>query len=61
MMTVIEQTREEKIAMYMDTPKEKLAEMLFNCNEVLSKLEMQPYKGNINSASHITWSTSNAQ
>lgn len=29
MMQVIEQTREEKMAMYMKMPKRKIAEMLF--------------------------------
>lgn len=33
MIQVIQQTREEKIAMYMKLPKKKLAELLCNCNE----------------------------
>ena len=35
MMQIIEQSKEEKMAMYMKLPKKKLAEMLINCNEVL--------------------------
>ena len=36
MLQVIEQTRDEKIAMYMRCTKRELAEMLLNCNEALS-------------------------
>lgn len=35
MMQVIEQTREEKMAMYMKMPKRKIAEMLVECNRIL--------------------------
>jgi hypothetical protein len=38
MYMVIKQTRKEKIKMYMGTSKVKLAEMLYNCNEALSKM-----------------------
>ncbi len=38
MMQVIEQTRDERIAMYMKLRKAKLAEMLLNCNEALDSL-----------------------
>jgi len=37
MLQVIKQTREEKVKMYMKTPKKELAEMLVNCNEALDK------------------------
>lgn len=37
MMQVIQQTRDEKIAMYMKLNKRELAEMLVNCNELISK------------------------
>jgi hypothetical protein len=33
----VDQTRSEKVKMYMGMPKRKLAEMLINCNEILSK------------------------
>ncbi len=37
MMQVIEQTHDEKVAMYMKScTKEQLAEMLASCNEVLA-------------------------
>ena len=36
MLQIIEQTREEKIAMYMKLTKRELAEMLINCNDMLS-------------------------
>ena len=35
MMQVIEQTHDEKIAMYMKSTKAELAEMLVGCNEAL--------------------------
>ena len=37
-MHVVEQTRDEKIAMYLKLTKRELAEMLFNCNEALGLL-----------------------
>ena len=36
MLQVVEQTRDEKIAMYMKITKRELAEMLVNCNDVLA-------------------------
>ena len=38
MMHVIEQTRDEKIAMYMKLTKRELAEMLASTNEAISSL-----------------------
>lgn len=35
-MQVIEQTHEEKMAMYMKLPKKKLIEMLIQCNLLLA-------------------------
>ncbi len=35
MIHVIEQSREQKLAMYMKLTKRELAEMLFNVNQVL--------------------------
>lgn len=32
---VVEQSRKEKVAMYMKVPKVKLVEMLINCNDIL--------------------------
>jgi len=37
------QTRKQKIAMYMKCPKKELAEMLVNCNEVLKSLNNPTY------------------
>ena len=39
MLQVIEQTREEKIKMYMKIPKKALIEMLINCNEIIDELK----------------------
>ena len=36
MIFVVEQTREEKMAMYMKLTKRELVEMLFNANDMLS-------------------------
>ncbi len=51
MMQEIEQTRAEKIAMYMRLRKQELAEMLVNANEVLAsrllRLTAQPDIGSI--------------
>lgn len=38
MMHVVEQTRDEKIAMYMKCRKRELAEMLTNANETIAGL-----------------------
>lgn len=35
MYQVIKQTDEEKLAMYMKTPKKELAKMLLQCNKIL--------------------------
>ena len=37
MIQVIEQTDEEQMAMYMELSKEKLVEMLIECNKELSR------------------------
>jgi urease beta subunit len=37
MMQIVEQTHEEKLAMYMKLPKKQLAEMLIECNTLLDK------------------------
>ena len=39
MMQVIEQTRDENIAMYMKLTKREIAEMLVNANEAVSLLQ----------------------
>ena len=41
MMHIIEQTRDEKIAMYMKLTKRELSEMLINCNDALKMLPQQ--------------------
>ncbi len=38
MVQVIEQTREEKMAMYMAIEKDKLCEMLIECNRIIDML-----------------------
>ena len=38
MLCVVEQTRDERAAMYMKLRKAELAEMLINCNEALDRL-----------------------
>lgn len=38
MIQMIEQTRDEKIAMYMNLTKRELVEMVINCNELLTML-----------------------
>ena len=35
MVQVIDQTDQEKLAMYMKMPKKKIAEMLIQCNKIL--------------------------
>jgi hypothetical protein len=39
MMQIVEQTHEEKLAMYMKLPKKQLAEMLIYCNEFIERNE----------------------
>lgn len=36
MMQVVEQTHKEKMKIYMKLSKKQLAEMLINCNEIIS-------------------------
>jgi Zn finger protein HypA/HybF involved in hydrogenase expression len=45
MVQVIQQTRKQKIKMYMGLPKSKLAELLYNCNEVIEEMmaHQKPY------------------
>lgn len=38
MLQIVEQTKEEKMAMYMKLPKKQIAEMLINCNDVITAL-----------------------
>lgn len=38
MLQTVEQTKEEKIAMYMKLPKKQIAEMLINCNDIITAL-----------------------
>ena len=38
MLQIAEQTKEEKMAMYMKLPKKQIAEMLINCNDVITAL-----------------------
>jgi hypothetical protein len=47
MVQIIEQSRSEKLKMYMAMQKRKLAEMLINCNEILSKVETCRHMDNI--------------
>ena len=42
MIQVIQQTRDEKISLYMRTRKAKLAEMLANCNEIIEAMRSLP-------------------
>ncbi len=46
MLQVIEQTKEEKMAMYMKQPKNKLAEMLIQCNEIIQSRPLEIYSLN---------------
>lgn len=48
-MQVIQQTDEEKMAMYMKMPKKKLAEMLIQCNKVLDA----QYRGKVFSSNAV--------
>jgi len=41
MMYIVEQTKEEKIAMYMKCTKRELIEMVINCNMALSAISEQ--------------------
>jgi len=38
MYQTLEQTKEEKIAMYMKLPKKQIIEMLINCNDIITTL-----------------------
>lgn len=38
MYQIIEQTEEEKIAMYMKMPKKQIIKMLLNCNRLIDEL-----------------------
>ena len=38
MLQIVEQTKEEKMAMYMKLPKKQIAEMLINCNDIIASL-----------------------
>jgi len=40
-MQIIEQTHEEKVAMYMKCTKAELAEMLTNCNEIIAEIPVK--------------------
>ena len=44
-MVQVKQTRKQKIKMYMGLPKSKLAELLYNCNEVIEEMmaHQKPY------------------
>ncbi len=41
MLQIIEQTHEEKVAMYMKCTKSKLIEMLINCNEIIAEIPVK--------------------
>lgn len=38
MLQIVEQTKEEKMAMYMKLTKKQIAEMLINCNDIVTAL-----------------------
>ena len=38
MLQIVEQTKEEKMAMYMKLPKKQIAEMLISCNDIITAL-----------------------
>jgi hypothetical protein len=38
MLQIVEQTKEEKMAMYMKLPKKQIVEMLINCNDIITAL-----------------------
>lgn len=57
MMQVIEQTHEQKMKMYMKCTKQKLAEMLIECNRIL---DAQLQVKNISSNSLISGSVSSS-
>lgn len=44
MIQILDQTREEKIEMYMSLDKLKLAEMLVECNSHISKPAVKSYE-----------------
>ena len=52
MLTVIEQTREEKVAVYLKLTKRELAEMLVNANDAMAVLSALPPEP---SSSDPTW------
>ena len=41
MLQIVEQTKEEKMAMYMKLPKKQIAEMLINCNDIITALTQE--------------------
>ena len=56
MMQVIEQTRNEKLAMYMKLTRRELAEMLVNANDALQSLAMsQLCPVHVIPAGGVTW------
>jgi len=59
MFQIVEQTHEEKIAMYMKLTKAQLAEMLVNCNIALAAAYPSPLAGP--SLTKTTWSCNRAQ
>jgi hypothetical protein len=38
MLQIVEQTKEEKMTMYMKLSKKKIAEMLIDCNDIIAAL-----------------------
>ncbi len=38
MLQIVEQTKDEKMAMYMKLPKKQIVEMLINCNDIITAL-----------------------
>ena len=38
MLQIVEQTQEEKMAMYMKLPKKQIVEMLINCDDIITAL-----------------------
>ena len=41
MYKIIEQTRDEKLKLYMSRPKKELAEMLLNCNDLIDSIRRE--------------------
>lgn len=52
MIRIIEQSRKEKIAMYMKIQKIKLIEMLINCNDIL-QIATEPTVGHYKKAGSL--------